>query len=176
MRTTVLHALLFLFALCAGCGQKAEERVPVAGVVLIDGQPLTGGTIRFVPEVGRPASSKIMADGSFDLATESVNRSSKTGVLLGNYRVQVSASKIVDDVTIRWHAPERYADFRTSGLGVTIDQPTSDLVIELTWAGAKRPDDGAAANEVEAASPSDEHERPTSAVGAPASGSEAKGS
>jgi len=138
MRTTYLHFLLVGISCCAGgCGPNSEQRVPVAGRVLIDGQPLTSGTIRFVPESGRPASSAIMADGSFDLASESVNRVSEMGVPRGKYRVQVSASNIVDDETIRWNAPEKYADFRTSGLDVTIDRPTDDLLVELTWGDAK---------------------------------------
>ena len=147
MRTTILYSFLLGLACCAGgCGQNADQRVPVAGRVLIDGQPLTGGTIRFVPEAGRPASSAIMADGSFDLASESVQRASEAGVPPGSYRVQVSASKIVDDETIHWNAPEKYADFRTSGLSVTIDKPTDDLVIELSWedAGATDESDGSA--------------------------------
>jgi len=142
MRITCLHVLLVGISCCAGgCGPDSQQRVPLAGRVLIDGQPLTSGTIRFVPESGRPASSAIMADGSFDLASESINRVSELGVPRGKYRVQVSALNIVDDETIRWNAPEKYADFRTSGLDVTIDRPTDDLLIELTWGDAKPADD-----------------------------------
>jgi hypothetical protein len=138
MRVTGCYWLILAFALGpAGCGENGGERVRVAGTVLIDGKPLTSGTIRFVPEVGRPASSAILADGSFELASDSVNRVSEAGVRPGNYRVQVSASKVVDDETIRWNAPEKYADFRTSGLNVTIDKPIDDLVLELTWGGAE---------------------------------------
>jgi hypothetical protein len=114
-----------------GCGDNTSEPVPVAGVVTIDGAPLDGGTIQFVPKVGRPASSKVLADGSFDLASESVNTVATSGVLPGVYRVQVSSSEIIDDQTIRWKIPQRYADFRTSGLQVTISGPTDGLLIEL---------------------------------------------
>jgi hypothetical protein len=114
-----------------GCADSALEPVPVAGTVLIDGQPLARGTIRFVPKVGRPASSKIQADGSFDLAAESVDRPNVVGVPPGTYRVQVSSSNIIDDETIQWQAPQHYADFRTSGLEVVVAQPISDLFIEL---------------------------------------------
>lgn len=114
-----------------GCRDSALKPVPVAGVVQIDGAPLEGGTIQFVPKAGRPASSRILADGSFDLASESVNTLATSGVLPGVYRVQVSSSEIIDDQTIRWKAPQRYADFRTSGLQVTIKDPTGDLLIEL---------------------------------------------
>lgn len=114
-----------------GCGDPKVERVPVSGVVLIDGKPLDGGTIRFVPETGRPASSAIRADGRFEVANEGLSGPAELGLLPGEYRVQVSSSEIVDDETINWKAPQHYADFRTSGLVAVIDGPTSDLTFEL---------------------------------------------
>ena len=50
----------------------------------------------------------------------------------GSYRVQVASSKIVDDKTIQWNAPAKYADFRTSDLAVVIEKPTNDLRIQLS--------------------------------------------
>ena len=152
-RVVVVELSLLLIALAGGgCEQVAIERVPVAGKVLIDGQPLTAGTIRFVPKSGRPASSAILSDGSFELASESVDRSVATGIPRGTYRVQVSASKVVDEETVEWKAPAAYADFRTSGLNVTIDKPTRDLLIELTWGDSKRTEaQPPPANEIQAA-------------------------
>jgi hypothetical protein len=139
MRCTLI-ALLLLFAMfpAGGCQESDDGRVPVAGHVFIDGEPLTSGTIRFVPTSGRPTSSAILADGSFELASESVHSGTAVGVPCGKYRVQVSASEVVDDATIHWNVPARYADFRTSGLDVTISEPMDDLKIELTWEGEKR--------------------------------------
>jgi hypothetical protein len=125
---------LILFAIAVnlvGCADSLPQPVPVEGMVTLDGRPLASGTIRFVPELGRPASSNIREDGSFDLAGESVDRTTTDGVPRGKYKVQVSSSNIVDDQTIHWNAPQHYADFRTSGLEVVITEPTSDLVIEL---------------------------------------------
>lgn len=132
----------------AGCSEPTIEPVRVAGMVLIDAKPLDGGTIRFVPKVGRPASSTILADGSFDMAAESVDRASQAGILPGKYRVQVSASKIVDDQTIEWKAPQHYADFRTSGLEVVVEKPVNDLVFELTSEVDEAPAADGAADEV----------------------------
>jgi hypothetical protein len=123
--------LLFL-TLVVGCGNSSIDRVPVSGEVLIDGRPLGSGTIQFVPEEGRPSSAAIQADGHFELASESVGRTKEIGAVPGRYRVQVASSKIVDEKTIQWNAPARYADFRTSGLEVTINKPTSDLRIQLS--------------------------------------------
>jgi hypothetical protein len=120
-----------------GCGDSSVERVPVSGKVLIDGEPLTLGSIRFVPKEGRPLSSAIMADGSFELAEESIGNVPQTGAPVGEYRIQVSASTVVDDKTINWSAPAKYADFRESGLTAKIDRPIDDLVVELEWGDEK---------------------------------------
>jgi hypothetical protein len=128
-----------------GCGSDGTERVPVAGRVMVDGQPLSTGTIRFVPKTGRPASGAIQPDGSFVLTSDIVHTAPETGVPRGNYQVQVSSSKIIDDATIQWNVPQKYADFRTSGIEVTINEPTDHLAIELT---AHEASDAALANSV----------------------------
>lgn len=122
-----------LVAMCLlmGCTRHDHDVVAIAGRVVMDGKAIDGGMIRFVPKLGRPASSEIAEDGGFRLSSESIDKVSLLGVPPGTYRVQVSHSEIVDDQTIHWTVPQRYADFRTSGLRVTVAEPTDDLVIEL---------------------------------------------
>ena len=120
-----------------GCTEQST-RVPVSGSVFIDGQPLTAGTIRFVPATGRPVTSAIMSDGSFQLSENLISAPLEdSGVVPGVYRVAVSAPEILSESAeeVRWHAPSKYADFRTSELEVTIEGPETDLQIELTWEG-----------------------------------------
>ncbi len=132
MRSLESYLPFLILPLMVGCGGSAIERFPVSGEVLIDGRPLGSGTIRFVPEEGRPSSAAIQSDGRFELASESVGRTKEIGVAPGHYRVQVASSKIVDDKTIQWNAPAKYADFRTSDLAVVIEKPTNDLRIQLS--------------------------------------------
>lgn len=127
-------AILGLSAL-SGCGDGRPARVPVAGVVLIDGQPLNKGNIKFVPQNGRPSSSKINEDGSFNLTCYDGN----DGAILGKHRVQVSSNRIISDSKIEWFAPQEYADFRTSGLEVEVTKPIEDLKVELSWGNRKGP-------------------------------------
>ena len=132
MRTLFLAiALCLAAACCSGCTNDGDV-VPVAGHVLVDGEPLTVGNIRFVPKVGGPASSVIGEDGRFQLVAERIGAPNTPGVLRGKYQVQVSASRIVDDQTIEWIVPQRYADFRTSGIEITIDKPANDLIVRLS--------------------------------------------
>jgi len=118
----------------AGCDDR-PTRVPVSGTVLIDGQPLRRGNIKFVPENGRPSAGKIGEDGRFTLTCYDGN----DGALLGTHRVQVSASRIISDSKIEWHAPRKYADFRTSGMEIEITEPVDDLTVELSSEGRKLP-------------------------------------
>jgi hypothetical protein len=131
-RCLTCAATLVLFL---GCGDGHPTRVPVSGRVVIDGQPLSEGNIRFVPEHGRPSAGTIGADGRFTLTCYDGN----DGALLGKHRVQVSASRILDGARVQWFAPPYYADFRQSGIEVEITKPADDLVIELTWGNMKGP-------------------------------------
>lgn len=126
-------ALLMLCVGIVGCNDGRPKRVSVAGTITIDGQPLTYGNVRFVPENDRPSYGKLDQEGRFKLTCFDGG----DGAVIGPHRVQVSASEIIGGSKVRWHAPSVYADFRTSGLKVDVDEPTSDLVIELTWNGKK---------------------------------------
>src|SRR5829696_104955 len=109
-----LVALLFAI----GCNGDPELH-PVSGVVLIDGEPLPMGAIRFVPKSGRPASSPILVDGSFKLTSQRVgNLAPERGLQPGKYRIGVSACEVIDEKAdvVRWLAPRRYSNHRTSGL------------------------------------------------------------
>lgn len=121
--------------LISGCGDSRPERVPVSGVVLIDGQPLSQGNIKFVPKNGRPSSGKIAPDGRFTLTCYD----GKDGAILGTHQVQVASNRIISDSKIEWFAPPIYADFRTSNLNVDVEKPVDDLKIELKWGDRKGP-------------------------------------
>ena len=126
--------VLLLLVLLAGCDDR-PTRVPVSGIVTIDGQPLDRGNIKFVPQNGRPSAGKIGEDGRFTLTCYDGN----DGVLLGTHRVQVAANRIISDSKIEWFAPPKYADFRTSEISVEVTEPVDDLKIELAWGKRKGP-------------------------------------
>ena len=124
-----------------GC-QEPPKLITVSGTVYIDSEPLSEGTIRFVPKSGRPYSSTILENGSFQIGSSSVsNVAGVDGVPPGKYQVAVSASKIFSeesaDESVQWLAPSHYADFRTSGLEVDLKTSMDNLAIELTWEGSE---------------------------------------
>ncbi|MEM9352318.1 MAG: hypothetical protein AAGA92_04840 [Planctomycetota bacterium] len=137
-QTLLSLPVLSLLAGLYGC-EKPSGLVPVAGRVSVDGEPLAGGTIRFFPSSGRPVSSAILEDGSFQLAEVTVGQTMQDGITPGDYRIAVSASEITgeDAEDVIWRAPAKYADFRTSGLETEITGPVEDLKIDLTWEGSE---------------------------------------
>lgn len=89
MRISKCCALLGLFLSAvilstAGCGKG--KTIKVEGVVTLDGKPLPGATVSFMPVgEGRPASGRTDADGRFRLTTYRTD----DGALPGDYKVVV---------------------------------------------------------------------------------------
>jgi len=132
-RLSLLAACWLGVFLIAGCGDGRPSRAPVSGQVLIDGEPLTLGTITLNPQGARSSRGKIGEDGRFSLSCYE----SDDGVVLGTHRVAVMANEPIGDSGMKWFAPKKYSNFQTSGLELTIDGEQQDLKIELTWDGDK---------------------------------------
>jgi hypothetical protein len=78
-------ALAILAAAIAGCGAKLQ---PAGGKVLVDGKPVQDGSIMFCPtQSGRPATARIMEDGTFTLSFDRPG----DGLPVGDYRVVIVA-------------------------------------------------------------------------------------
>jgi hypothetical protein len=127
-----IAALAASAIVATGCSDGRPGRVPVSGQVLIDGQPLTAGNIKFVPNGARASSGKLDAQGRFTLTCYD----GEDGVVPGKHRAQISAMEVISASKVKWLAPPKYADFRTSELEFEITEPTDDLQITLTWEGS----------------------------------------
>lgn len=132
-RVLIRRAWLILAAVAAlsGCSPGEPRLVPVAGRVLIDGEPLRLGYIRFVPERGRASGGQIDTEGRFALTC----RTEGDGAVTGRHRIEVIARERLDAESMRIHAPNTYEDITTSGLSAVIEGPTAGLTIELSWNG-----------------------------------------
>jgi hypothetical protein len=86
-------AILCAFGLISleGCG--GVKRVPVAGIVTVDGQPLNGGILVFAPDTAKGNMAQIscngpVKEGRYELQTVGITRSgSGSGVPPGWYKV-----------------------------------------------------------------------------------------
>ncbi len=120
--------------LALGCGSAHPDIVPVSGKVTIDGEPIKLGQIAIYPEGHRQSIGKIEPDGSFTLRCFEDG----DGVLKGTHVACVTAVEAIDENSNRWYAPIEYASRATSDLRVTIDGPTDDLKLDLTWKNSKQ--------------------------------------
>ena len=116
-----------------GCG-RGPNIAPVSGVVTLDGKPLAGASVLFMPvDGGVPGRAATKDDGSFSLTTFQ----EKDGALVGRHRVAVSKvettgataggdglSGKLDGRRMRtsWLTPERYGAPATSGLEATVER------------------------------------------------------
>lgn len=129
----VQFVILAVTSICAGCSDNRPSIVPVSGQVLIDGKPLTVGSIQFIHSNARPAGGAIGPDGRFTLTTYELN----DGAVVGNHHVRIAASEPHGTDAVRWSAPKKYANTATSGIQVEVHDPVDDLKIELYWEGGK---------------------------------------
>jgi hypothetical protein len=134
MRARWLASILPGAALLAlgGCGQDSGL-VTVSGTVLIDGKPLTYGYVLVAPDNARPAGGNIDSQGRFTLTPFDARK----GCPKGTHKAAIIAVETLSPSTQRWHAPKKYRDPLTSGLTVTITEPTDSLEIKLTWEGGQ---------------------------------------
>lgn len=128
-------SLLLAFVACGllGCGDGRPTRVPIAGKVSVDGQPLKFGVIVFQPATGRASSGRLDGEGRYVLSTYDRG----DGAIAGEYVVTISGNEQLSETSRRWHAPKKYSNPAESGLTATVEDPRDDLNFELTWDGGK---------------------------------------
>lgn len=129
---TTLMAVLFTLV---GCGDGGPKIVPVSGVVTIDGHPLAYGHIQVIPSGWRPASGRLDSYGRFTLTTTIEG----DGCAVGTHPVAILAGESTTPDTMKWHAPSKYADVKTSDLTMTVTGPTDSIKIELKSDGSMKP-------------------------------------
>lgn len=85
-RVSRLLSLAGFLIACAGCGGTYDATV--TGAVTLDGQPLTRGTVKFIPDgASAPAYGLVGSDGGYSLMT-----GREEGIQSGAYTVTVVAN------------------------------------------------------------------------------------
>lgn len=140
MRRCRNYLWIVLVGALAGCG--GEERLPTApveGKVLYNGEPLTFGSVVFLPEAGPPAKGTIQPDGTFRLSTYEKG----DGAILGKNQVEITCSTNQDpnapppDPNIEMPVgesliPLRYSQAQTSGLTREVKEGGNSFEFKLT--------------------------------------------
>jgi hypothetical protein len=85
-------ALLAVLVGVAGC-DKGVKRVPTTGKVTLDGQPMTGGVLKFIPDASKGNNLRLscsgpISDGRWNLVTSGMERADTgTGAPVGWFKV-----------------------------------------------------------------------------------------
>lgn len=124
-RRCLCSAIVFVLA---GCGQ-GETTIPVKGKVLVDGLPLTVGTVIFTPDAAKGNTSlheprgKLDANGVYQV----YQTKDREGVAPGWYKISISAQRLTDAKDPYSYAsviPTKFARPDTSGLALeVVDKP-----------------------------------------------------
>ena len=119
----------------AGCNRRPGV-MPVSGRVTFDGKPLGFGSVMIQPTAGPAARGTIGTDGSFTVSTFAPG----DGAIIGPATVRVAcyeqqrpgtpppAGELAIGKSL---IPEKYTQFATSGIAVTIATGMEPLKIEL---------------------------------------------
>src|SRR5215468_11579993 len=90
-RVGVGCALLVALVGVAGCGIK---RIPTSGKVTLDGQPMTGGVLQFIPDASKGNNLRLscsgpISNGRWTLVTSGIERADTgTGAPVGWFKVK----------------------------------------------------------------------------------------
>jgi hypothetical protein len=132
---TLLATLALLIgAMTTGCGKSSDlEKVVVAGRVTLDGQPISNGEIRFIPDQGTkgPISGGPIKDGAY-------KADGRGGVPVGAHRVEIRGYRpqggqqpaASEGGPAEQYVPGKYND--QTELKATIDSDTTTQDFELS--------------------------------------------
>ncbi|NLX96157.1 MAG: carboxypeptidase regulatory-like domain-containing protein [Rhodopirellula sp.] len=140
-RGLILGFLALLLIGCGGSGGDLPPLQPVSGTVILDGQPLKGAAVEFVPigtTSGTGASASTGPDGKFALKCQG-----RDGAPAGEYRVVISKEVMPDgsdpppDVMpaesgAQQMLPPEYSDYEQTTIKKTVAEGGGTIDIELT--------------------------------------------
>lgn len=89
LASLILAACLITFATGCGGSGNTPPLGKVSGTVTLNGEPLDGATIEFLPSNGRPSIGMTDADGHYDL----LFRAGTPGALIGTHTVRITSQR-----------------------------------------------------------------------------------
>ena len=142
-RLSLAWPAFLLLSVLVGCGSRGPTLVRVRGTVTLDGKPVEGAAVMFMPKFeGRPATGTTAADGSFTLSTPPTG----AGALVGQHAVTVTLCKVTGLLTDKdgnsagiapegmrteWVVPQRYSTPDKSGLLVEVKAGMEPVKLDL---------------------------------------------
>lgn len=115
-----------VLSLC-GCGGGDSPKLgKVKGVVTLDGQPLAGAQVEFLPASGRPSIAETGEDGSYQLSYTADDN----GAVVGQHTVKIHTAVDGRDDPSSERLPPRYHS--ASELTADVKAGSNEFPFELT--------------------------------------------
>lgn len=142
VRTYCREACILIFitaAMAVGCGDSRFEYAPVSGKILLDGQPVAGARVVFMPqsssddgEAGPYSNGETNEQGHYVLNTTTEN--AMRGAVVGSHRIIVSTKKAhldpndpdIEIIDVQESIPYPYYDYRRTTLEFEVTLEGSD--------------------------------------------------
>lgn len=130
-----MNALVLVFAMAIGCGPGRDGSLPptapVTGTVMLQGEPVRGGTVTFHPKgAGNPGVGWLDEEGHFSVATYYDD----DGAVVGEHSVTVDMPPPLDGVDPNdvFDVPEAYTNPEATPLIVNVpDEGIDDIKLVL---------------------------------------------
>jgi hypothetical protein len=130
IRICLMLATVVVLAGCSAGDQFPTEKV--SGKITYKNQPVTTGTVVFVPNGDMPsATGEIKPDGTYELTTYEEN----DGAVIGTHQIMVTAvedmaNKLPEERsgTPRSLVPQKYSNYSTSGLTAEVKEGEPNTV------------------------------------------------
>lgn len=131
-----------LAVVAGGCSSsEGPELAEVTGQITLDGQPVTNGIVRFLPDrdagtSGPIASARLDENGKYTL----LSPGNRPGAIVGSHLVTVIcdvlpvrevSEGVFEETGEACLVPGRYASETTSGLRATVDEGPNSIDFEL---------------------------------------------
>jgi hypothetical protein len=113
--------MLVLAFVLAGCSRRFPM-AEVSGKVTLDGKPLSGATVMFVPEKGFAAAGTLQKDGTFRL----ISGRPGSGAVIGTHKVAVVPEDPIDE-----RFPKKFRDPQTSGFSADVKAGKNSFEFDL---------------------------------------------
>ena len=81
--------LCFVLTGCSGGGTDLPELTPVSGFITLQGKPLPGAQVTFVPQNGRPSNGTTDSEGRYELYF----KAGVPGAVAGKHTVQITVEE-----------------------------------------------------------------------------------
>ncbi|MGN6133879.1 MAG: hypothetical protein ACTHOU_05225 [Aureliella sp.] len=145
-RLVTFFALVSAVLSIGGCGSQGTPRIPISGVVELDGKPLEGASVAFIAGGGAVLSTA-MTDSEGKFTAKVGEGTNKVSVSKIDPKAAAAAASSPDaesslmgtEAEVKAQAakrpksqvPERYTDPTTSGLSFDIQKGMEPLLISL---------------------------------------------